>query len=235
MKIEDTLNGGYAGLYAEVVTHDCYRLKTLPFIPEVVFDFGGNIGIFSRFARTLFPDALIIAVEPHPENRERFKEFTHDDKIILIEKAIGRGKMWHNLGARNGSGESYVSSGLGYDKDMMDSAAKNKQGIEASAISSVMPDEIIWQYWKPGMKAILKCDCEGCENRIFSDKASMDMIRQMDYIAMEVHFYALMGGVPYQEVQEQTRAALKELEETHTCELDNVHFWAIKKEYANTI
>lgn len=230
MKLHETLNGGYAGLHGEVVTHDCYRLRTLPFIPDVIFDFGGNIGIFARFARELFPDALIVSVEPHPENRSVFKEFTKDDKIILIEKAIGRGKMWHNLGARNGSGESYVSSGLGFDKEMMASAVRNNQGVEASGVDAVMPDEIIWQYWKPGMKAVLKCDCEGCENFVFTDKHSMDMIKQMDYIAMEVHFYALTGGKPWEEVQEQTRAALKELEETHICELDNVHFWAIKKE-----
>lgn len=232
MRIEDTLNGGYKGLYGEVVTSDCYRLKTLPFTPEIIFDLGANIGIFARYARSLFPDALIICVEPHPENRERFKEFTKDDRIILIEKAIGRGKMWHNLGARNGSGESYVSSGLGYNHEMMSSAVRNQQGIEASTIASVMPDDIIWQYWKPGMKAVFKCDIEGGENSIFTDKPSMDMIKQLDYIAMEVHFYALTGGRPWDEVQEKTRAALKELEETHVCQLDNVHFWAIKKEYA---
>ena len=40
MKIVDhlnqTLNGGYNGLYGEVVTEDCYHLKTLDFVPEMI-------------------------------------------------------------------------------------------------------------------------------------------------------------------------------------------------------
>jgi FkbM family methyltransferase len=233
MKIHNTPEetDGYHGLYGEVVTYDIYKLKTVPFVPDIIFDFGANIGVFTRYARTLFPHALIVSVEPHPENIAHFKKFTNDPNNILIEKAIGRGKMWHNLGAVNGSGESYVSSGLGFDKEMMTNAVKNAQGIENSLVDCMMPDEIIWQYWKPGMKSIIKIDIEGGENIIYGDKPSMDMIKQMDYITMEVHWYALTGGLAYDEVRAATLKAIEELKETHVCELDNVTFWALKKEY----
>jgi FkbM family methyltransferase len=231
MKLEETLNGGYNGLYGEVVTYDIYRLKKIPFKPDIIFDFGANIGVFTRYARTLFHDALIVSVEPHPDNIKLFKEFTNDKNNILIEKAIGRGKMWHNLGAVNGSGESYVSSGLGFENEMMRNAVDNSLGIEDSMIKCAMPDEIISQYWKQGMKAILKVDIEGGENIIYGHQSSMDIIKQIDYITMEVHWYALTGGLAYDEVKAATLRAIEELKETHTTELDNVTFWALKKEY----
>jgi len=235
MKLEETLNGGYNGLYGEVVTYDIYRLKKIPFKPDIIFDFGANIGVFTRYARTLFPDALIVSVEPHPANVALFKHFTNDHNNILIEKAIGRGKMWHNLGAVNGSGESYVSSGLGFENDMMRNAADMSLGIEDTMIECVMPDTIIYQFWKPGMKAIWKCDIEGGENVIYGDKSSMEAISQMDYITMEVHWYALTGGLAYDEVKAATLKAIDELKETHNTELDNVTFWALKKEYGTQI
>lgn len=226
MKLEDTLNGGYAGLHGEVVTHDCYKIKTLDFIPDIVFDIGANIGVFTRFARELWPNALIVAVEPHPENIVNFFEFTPSEPgIILIQKALGEGHLWHNKGARNGSGESYVSSGLGYDDKQM----SETDSTEISSVPTIMIDELVNQYWRKGMKTICKIDCEGGENVIWKDEASMEALKKMDYICMETHFYALHGGEMYDEMKEKTLAALKSLEETHVCHFEHPHFEARKK------
>src|SRR5271154_1216058 len=90
-RIEDTLNGGYGGLYGEVVTHDCYRLKKLPFIPEIIYDMGSNVGCFSLFAKSLFPNAKIIAVEPDDENYSHYLRFvaTKYKDVLIIHRAIG--------------------------------------------------------------------------------------------------------------------------------------------------
>jgi FkbM family methyltransferase len=231
-KIEDTLNGGYLGLEGEVVTSDCYKLKELKFVPEIIFDFGANVGIFSRYARSLFPDALIIAVEPHKENCEVFERFTKDEKIILINKAIGQGNLWHSTTAKNGAGESYVSEGLGFPHDEMNIRVGNS--VEQSNVETIMPDKIINTYLKEGMTSVLKLDCEGAENIIWGHEPSMEAIKKIDYIAAEIHFYAISGKT-WQEVQDKTRAALKSLELTHDCELDNVNFWATKKTNNDTI
>ena len=76
MELENTLNGGYNGLYGEVVTEDCYRLKTLGFVPDVIFDLGANIGVFTRYARDMFNNAKIISVEPNLDNFENLKTFS---------------------------------------------------------------------------------------------------------------------------------------------------------------
>ncbi len=223
--IEETLNGGYLGLVGEVVTHDCYKIKELDFIPDVVLDLGGNVGVFARFAREMFPEALIVSVEPHPENQETFKKFTNDKNILLLEKAIGTGTIWHDSGAVNGSGEVYLSAGLGYPENEMDTIPGKLDRYE---IPTIMPDELIKKYVKKGQKVLVKIDIEGNEHTIFTHEASMSALRKMDYVCMEVHWYALHGGLT-EEVREKTLAALESFNETHDTELEGVHFWATKK------
>lgn len=226
MKLEETLNGGYNGLYGEVVTFDCYKLRQLDFVPDIVFDIGANVGVFTRFARSLWPEAKIISVEPHPENIAVFKQFTDMKGITLIEAALGSGSLWHNLGAPNGAHESYVSIGLGFDEAQMSAAANT----EKSDIQTIMLDELTGQQWyKEGMKTVMKIDCEGCENCIWEDEASMEVLRKMDYICMETHFYAISGGELYDEMKEKTLAAFKSLEDTHYCHFEHPHFQARKK------
>lgn len=226
MLIEETLRGGYLGLVGEVVDTDCYRLKSIDFEVNVFFDIGANVGVATRYARQLFPDALIISVEPHKENFDLLKYFTKDTNTIFINKAIGKGGIWHGTTAANGSGETYLSEGLGYPQKAM--LAQNGEGIERSDVGTIMLDEIINTYYKDGMKAILKLDIEGAENIVWSHKPSMDAIKKMDYIAAEIHWYAI-DGVEHKKVKVATINALKSFEETHYTELDGVHFWATKK------
>lgn len=228
-RIEDTLNGGYNGLYAEVVTEDTYKIKDLQFVPDVVIDMGANVGVFTRYIRSMFPDCLIIAIEPNEENFKCLKHFTYaDEKIIFINKAIGSGKVFHGTTAANGSGEVYLNSGLGYPEEKMIDAVSKKFGLEECSIETIMLDEIYTTYVKEGDKFIVKCDIEGNEHKVLSHQTSMGVLHEADYIAMEVHFYA-MTGQEMVDVNYWIREHLKSLSTTHDCLLDGVHFWATKK------
>lgn len=229
-KIEQT--DGFRGLYGEVVTEDIYRLRSIKWQPDVILDLGANIGIFARFARTLFPNAFIISVEPNPDNIIHFKKFIDDEErvlgnLILIEEAIGIGDMWHCKGAINGAHECYLSAGLGYEKEQM--IEQEGKSLERSEIPTVMPDELINYYVKEGQKSILKIDIEGGENAIFTHPASLNAMSRIDYIAMEIHWYGLTGDV-LPEVRKTIMAGIEFLKKTHDCELDNVSFWAKKKD-----
>lgn len=224
-KIEDTLKGGYAGLVGEVVTEDCYRLRQLEFIPDIILDLGGNIGVFARYARELFPKSLIVSVEPHPENQQVFQKFTNDKKIILIKKAIGTGIIWHDSGAANGSGEVYLSSGVGYPEKEMD---KIPGKLDRFNTETIMLSDLIETFINRGKKSLVKIDIEGNEHIIFMHRKSMELLKNIDYICMEVHWYALTGDL-IQDVRDMTHRALGSLMETHNCELKGVHFWATKK------
>lgn len=224
MKLEDTLKGGYLGLFGEVVTMDIYKIKKIKFTPTCILDVGSNVGVFSRFARQLFPHCKIIAIEPNKENCDIFKQYTIDGNTILIEKAIGNGKVWHGLTAANGSGETYLTEGVGFPESGM---AKDDR-MESSNVETITLSEIVNTYVKPEDKLLIKLDIEGNEHTILFDEKEMDALRRAAYICAEIHFYALTG-LEWQEVQDRTHEALKSLETTHNCELDNVNFWATKK------
>lgn len=230
MKIEDIWGGAASGLIGEVITEDTYRIKELKFTPTIIFDLGCNIGIFTQYVRSLFPDAFIVSVEPNEENFKWAKYFTPpDDKILFINKAIGIGQIYHGLTAANGSGETYLSIMNGYPQKEMDEAVENNLGIERSEVETVMPDELINTFTKEGDKVLVKIDCEGAENIIFSHEPSMEALRKCEYVCIEVHRYALSGGELWQKVQDKTRIALDSFKEMHYIEEDGVHFWATKK------
>lgn len=229
MKLVDALNGGYAGLYGEVVTADIYRLRSVQFQPDVIFDIGANIGIFSRFARSLFPKARIIALEPHPENCAVFREHTQDENTLLIQNALGNGhQVYHGTTARNGSGETYLSTGLGYPvKDMIETV-ESGSGLERSGIDrSVRFHELIHTHRGDG-PVIAKIDCEGAENTIWESPYNRAVLATIDYICMEIHPYALHGAELPKVLAAQDKA-IEELKLTHHCKRDGVHLWAIKK------
>jgi FkbM family methyltransferase len=186
-----------------------------------VFDVGANVGVFSRYARELFPKALIVALEPHPENLHYFRKFTHDPNLSLEARALGSGPIFRCLGAPNGAGESYMSVGLGFE-------ASSAPNVQATATNSILLGALVKLYLQPGMKSLLKVDCEGGENSIWLDSDSRQALRQMDYITMELHDYALTGA-GIQDVVAATQQALQELALTHACERQGVYFWASKR------
>lgn len=241
MILEESLKGGYNGLYGEVVTSDVYHLRDVAdvvsindptfihekghprgfnFIPDVIIDLGANVGIFSRYARTLFPNALIISVEPDPSNCEVFRTFTNDPKIILLQKAVGKGKIFHCGNAANGAMEVYVSEGPGF-------SAKDLKHQSDTDIDSVMLTDLK-KYIAPGNKVLLKLDIEGNETVIFNDKPSMDLLRTFDYIAIELHYYA-SDGVKRDKVINQTADVLESLNVTHNIRYDHIYFYATKR------
>lgn len=221
------MNEWQQGIYGEVVENDCYKLRELKFVPDIAFDIGGNIGTFTRFARELWPQCLVVSVEPHEQNIETFIEKTPiDHNIILYKKALGIGNLWHGLGTLNGAGEVYVSSGLGFfEKEM----SETPQRVEKSHVGTVTIDEIYSSHYVEGMKSLIKIDCEGAEASVWGHKPSMDTLKKIDHICIELHYYSLVGGKMYDEMVAATNNALKEFEMTHDCQLIDNYFFATKK------
>jgi FkbM family methyltransferase len=225
--LKETLNGGFDGLYGEVVTEDCYRLRRLSFDPDIIFDLGANVGVFARYARTLFPRAKIISVEPDAENCEHFRKFTTDGNTILIEAAIGKGEIYHFREVRNGAMAVYLSEGLGYSPAAMKELTEEGH-VEKIRMDTILPWNLIAGYYRSSMRSVMKIDIEGAENAIFEDSASIDCLKLMDYITMELHFFAHTGK-ELPEVRRKTMQALSELVDTHVCEMEGPIFRATKK------
>lgn len=237
------MDGQFSGLYGEVVTYDVYHVNTVPdivsindpnyvhwkghkgldFTPDVVLDLGANVGIFSRYARSLWKDALIVAVEPNPWNQSVFEEFTHDDKIILLKNAIGKGKMYYGKGA-NGAMEVYLSQGLGFNELAFQRLNEAGTTVDSSVTGIMLTD--LKKYCNG--KVILKLDIEGNETVIFNDPASMELMKTFEYICIELHFFA-SDGAQLEGVREKTEQVLESLKETHNTRYDHIYFYATKK------
>lgn len=220
-KLEDTLNGGFGGLYGEVVTEDSYGLKECRGDIGLVIDIGANVGVFTRFARELFPLALIVAVEPDPENFIHLKKFTEPHAVQFVNKALGQGRIWKHLGAPNGAHESYLPVGMGY----------KESEYETTGVEAIMLDEIFdsIRYYPPG-KIIVKIDAEGAENSIWNHPPSMSILKGVDYIMLELHFCCKIGDhADIKEMCESTIKGIMELTKTHNCYYDHIYFYATKK------
>lgn len=229
--LEDTLNGGYGGLYGEVVTEDSYRMKLLKFVPDAILDIGANVGIFTRFARELFPNAIIIALEPDPENFSHLTIFTeHDENTFFMRAALGSGDVYKCAGAVNGAHETYLTDGPGNPTDRMIVDPR----MQRTEIGGVMLDQLmsnqLWAYLfdDEDSKTVLKLDCEGNETVIFNDPKSMEAFKKIDYICGEFHNQALSGDLS-QGVRDVTMRAMEELKQTHDVEMNHIYFFATKK------
>lgn len=223
----------FPGLYGDVVTEDIYRLRSLDFQPDVIFDIGANIGYFTHLARGLFPNALIVAVEPHPENIRIFQENCPEPGLVATEAdvklfcgAIGsHGQVWRAQGAANGASEVYITEGLGYPPESFDDSS---HFLPANAPSRSLATIAGGLFDVTGARYIVKIDCEGGENAIFSDPASMDILIGAEYIAAELHYHCDNGGEMH-EVIHATTSALLEISRTHGCESKGPMFYARKR------
>src|SRR6478736_2540673 len=196
-------DNAYRGLWGEVVEGDIYKIRQLKFVPDVIFDLGANVGTFSKFAHELFPNAIIVAIEPDKQNVDHFYNFSRFDELIIFNKAIGVGQIYRDNKAINGSHECYLSSFLGYE-GITEIGSLEKQEIE-----TILLDDL--KSWIKG-KYMIKIDIEGSETAIFQHEPSMEILRNADYIAMELHYFAMTpNGVL--EVKNMTDKALESLKE----------------------
>lgn len=238
MKLEETLNGGYPGLYEEVVTDDIYKIrdvddivsindpnyvhvkghKGIKFKPDIILDLGANIGIFSRYAQELFPKANLIAVEPDEKNFNILKDHT---KGALINKAIGSGSIYHYPNAKNGAMEVYVSKSMAFDLPYL------KKETSPAQVESLMITDLK-KYIKKGDKVLCKIDIEGNETVIFDDPDSVAMLKTFDYIAIELHYYASTEAKS-KKIRDLSDKLFTEFKKTHKTLDENIHFYATKK------
>lgn len=224
MNIEEIWpDNAWRGLWGEVVEGDIYKIKQLKFVPDVIFDLGANVGTFSKFARELFPNALIVAVEPDPKNIEHFKEYFNPDEnnTVLYEFAIGNGTVYRDTKAANGSHECYLSPFMGYE-DIAEGDTLVKTKTESLVLDFCLK-------YTADKKFMFKIDIEGSETAIFEDELSMEILGRADYIAMEIHYFAMTPNGVLQ-VMELTHRAMETLAQTHDTIYEHPIFYATKKQ-----
>lgn len=176
----------FRGLYGNVVTADCYGLRTLGFEPDVILDLGANVGTFARFARSLFSSSTtkIVCVEPGERNFAFLKHLTEPDpNMVFVNKAIGEGNVFKALNTLNGAHEVYFGDG----SPSVAEYTKDPASYVPCKVESVMLDRLVAEYCPPAARFMVKIDIESAERVVLDDPASVDVLSRADCFAIELH------------------------------------------------
>lgn len=165
--------------FANVVLDDDYGLRRLTTAPRTIVDIGANIGIFSAYARGLFPQATIHAYEPSPQTADLFRRNASDPLTTLYVEGVsgraGRARMVE-LGASN----------------LARTASADDGDIVLTPFAQVLERA-------GGSIDMLKLDCEGAEWDFMSDPG---LFARVGAIRMEYH---LVDGRTLDTVRETAR------------------------------
>lgn len=162
-------------LYQEIVVDDVYQIAQLkdhqPIQPYTFIDIGANVGVFSIFARKLFPNARIIAIEPCNETFDALLQNTNGLDIECHNFAFGDGsKLFLQRNQYHSGGNLFLKY--------------NYMGetIESKSLYAILIELAIKQPY------VIKMDIEGGEYFLLSSPYTPKFLKDADHFAMEAHF-----------------------------------------------
>lgn len=169
-------------MYNEIVVEDTYELRKIKEkygdTIENIIDIGGNLGIFSVFAREIFPTARIISLEAFCDTYLSLKENTQLYNIENYNMAFGDGSELFLHKCQDHSGANQFK--------------KIKSG-DISIISKTLP-QIFNQLQIQG-DYMIKMDIEGGEMFLYENSAAEKILQNSKYFTMEYHNVNMLGYI----------------------------------------
>lgn len=173
LDIQDDPQGGVARAIAAEAER-IYRLPALDLPPgAVVLDIGAHVGVVSCYLSKRFPQARIIAFEPHPENFARLVRNLDTNgchNVFCYPSAVtadGRPLLLHGDHTINTGSYSAWAGG------------QDQARVPSVAIADIWRDERLTDV------ALLKLDCEGAEYEILHGLNGE--LAGVAHLIMEVH------------------------------------------------
>jgi FkbM family methyltransferase len=172
----------------EIIAGDQYELKELSEnIPEpkIIIDVGGHIGTFGIFAKSLWPKAKIIAIEPNPINaalyRMNLKDIFNDTESVVINKAISYSSdnTVYVGGARTTGGGVMMTKEQSMNID-------NYRFSDYVVNSEITTIEEILEEFKIDKVDLIKWDCEGGEIDAFKNM-KLETKKKLGFMVGETH------------------------------------------------
>lgn len=173
--------------FANAVFHDEYQIRPLrPHTLKTIVDIGAHVGSFSVLCHEFWPDAKIVAIEPHPESFELLRRNTAHipaSHLVLIQAAVAKQ-----------TGTALLASAVSHSRvgeyvaDIWDELSPRDRdfGIEVPAIDT----ERLWETLAAhGIEEIdlLKLDCEGAEYTLLPELARLGHLARIGWIRGEWH------------------------------------------------
>jgi FkbM family methyltransferase len=151
------------------------REYQLPFQlePRGILDLGANTGLASIFFQIEYPNAIIVSVEPDPDNFAMLKkQVGSSDKILCIQAAV-----WPQDGRINLIDPGIGSWGMQVsDKNIQNGFKNTVAAISISTLLEKLPEQRC---------DLLKVDIEGAEREVFS--SGTEWIDKVQAIVLELH------------------------------------------------
>jgi FkbM family methyltransferase len=149
----------------DVFVEEEYRLPSDEKPVRTIVDLGGHVGVSVLWFRALYPDAEIVAFEPHPETFRRLQaNVGHLPRVHLVQAALGRADGPRALFA---SDQSWAASlvpqpSLGRAEQV---TCRRLDGVLAElGVESV---------------DVLKVDIEGAEHEVLSTFSGLGRVRTL--------------------------------------------------------
>ena len=156
---------------------------------RLVVDVGGHVGSFTLRAKSLWPHAAVIAVEPDPETAQVFRRNTaHLTGVHFYEAAAvapGREVVRFCLTGRGYEGDGNTASSFVIDDPAGAKAAAHRLApacvVRGRSLGSILDAHAIRQI------DILKLDCEGSELEILQDLQHHGYLAKTRWVRGEWH------------------------------------------------
>jgi len=149
----------------DVFVEEEYRLPSDDEPVRTIVDLGSHVGVSVLWFRALYPDAEIVAVEPHPETFRRLRaNVGHLPRVHLVQAAVG---------STDGPRSLFAS-----DQSWAASLFPQSAHVHAEQVACRRLDGVLVEL---GLESIdvLKVDIEGAEHEVLSSFAGLGRVRTL--------------------------------------------------------
>jgi FkbM family methyltransferase len=163
--------------FGGIIERDVYKIRNLP--PDdfdYIFDLGANIGMFSVYARMLFPKVKIFAIEA---DYSIFNDLLDNTRMLSIIQ-------W-NLTIGDGSTLCFGKRGHPLDNLIVPPDWDNDKFINMRN-TNTLHNIFTESKCKISDSYMLKINCEGAEKYFIGDIKAEDILKNAKQIGMMIHF-----------------------------------------------
>jgi FkbM family methyltransferase len=185
--------------------------------PKYILDAGANAGFSTSLFKLLWPEVVVVSVEPDPSN---FEALQLNTATFTGVHAVNAG-LW-GYKARIGQTGNHGEWGKIFaEKKWHESGGMPAYGVQDLAKMFNIP-----------AFDFVKIDIEGAEGQVFSPNADISWVDEAKVISLEVHdYFAPYFGL--QDVSSRIDAALSD--RPFTIVSDNEHVMYLSKDVANSL
>ena len=162
--------------YQIFIKEDLAFVKKMPHPVNVIIDAGANIGLSTIYLKNIFPNAVILSIEPSAANFEILKKNVANYADIILFKGALMGAS-QNVSISN-SDDNYASFRV-------------MENNSSGSISAYPISYFIHQF---GLEKVdfFKMDIEGSEKAVF-EKIDTDTLLRISAFAIEIHEHLVPG------------------------------------------